>query len=202
MRMPRPQGHVSRLLRPEARVVLTLPPSYVFCLTNVTAAKITKRQQTTCDAGARIGGSGTALSTGSHRRFGTSKTSPSSKGLTLVPLPFRRFGPFSTLTPFPGHDTFFGLVSLPSNVPRTHDKRERTKKKMTAGPWRKRTEALFLKIPRTKFLARMTRLNRLSKRYGKEPQDISKSIVKILMPFHPPLNHDVYNHMEKIQPIL
>ena len=129
MRMPRPQGHVSRLLRPEARVVLTLPPSYVFCLTNATAAKITKRQQTTCDAGARIGGSGTALSTGSHRRFGTSKTSPSSKGLTLVPLPFRRFGPFSTLTPFPGHDTFFGLVSLPSNVPRTHDKRERTKKK-------------------------------------------------------------------------
>ena len=61
---------------------------------------------------------------------------------------------------------------------------------------------LFLKIPRTKFLARMARLNRLNKRYRKEPQDISRSIVKILMPFHPPLNHDVYNHMEKIQPIL
>ena len=77
------------------------------------------------------------------------------------------------------------------------------RKKMTAGRWRKRIEALFLKIPRTKFLARMmARLSRLSKRYRKEPQDISKRKRAILMPFHPPLNHDVYNHMEKIQPIL
>jgi hypothetical protein len=65
--------------------------------------------------------------------------------------------------------------------------------------------------------ARMARLSRLSKdteknpngktqstkqRYRKEPQDISKRKGSILMPFHPPLNHDVYNHMEKIQPIL
>ena len=76
------------------------------------------------------------------------------------------------------------------------------RKKMTAGQWRKRTEALFLKIPRTKFLARMARLNRLSKRHGKEPQDVSKRKRAILMPFHPPLNHDVYNHMEKTQPVL
>ena len=71
---------------------------------------------------------------------------------------------------------------------------------MTAGDGT--NKALFLKIPRTKFLARMARLNRLSKRYRKEPQDISKRKRAILMPFHPPLNHDVYNHMEKIQPIL
>ena len=47
-----------------------------------------------------------------------------------------------------------------------------------------------------------TRLSRLSKRCRKEPQDISKHKAQILMPFHPPLNHDVYNHMDKIQPIL
>ena len=78
------------------------------------------------------------------------------------------------------------------------------RKKMTAGDDGNETNGrgLFLKIPRTKFLARMARLNRLSKRYGKEPQDISKRKRAILMPFHPPLNHDVYNHMEKIQPIL
>ena len=47
-----------------------------------------------------------------------------------------------------------------------------------------------------------TRLSRLNKRYRKEPQDISKRKRAILMPFHPTLNHDVFDHMEKIQPIL
>ena len=59
-------------------------------------------------------------------------------------------------------------------------------------------------VPYVQLYVTCYRLSRLIKDTKKEnqPQDISRSIVKILMPFHPPLNHDVYNHMEKIQPIL
>jgi len=35
----------------------------------------------------------------------------------------------------------------------------------------------------------------------KGTQDASKLNVQILMPFHPTLNHDVHEHVEKTQPI-
>ena len=56
-------------------------------------------------------------------------------------LPFRRFGPFSTLTPLPAFGAFFGLGLLPSNVPRTHDdkagneRNERVKTETNRGPF-------------------------------------------------------------------